>query len=100
MNLKSLVLAALLLGSSSSFAQLTVEDNVNDKTNGLNDGQTSLTYNFPLVTEFQLMQKGQKVLLKGSGDKAELGTLVPGEYFMMYEREDGKMILDRFEVTR
>jgi hypothetical protein len=100
LNLKSLALSTLLLGSASAFAQLTVEDNVNERTNGLNDGQTALTYNFPAETEYKLLQEGKNVLLQGSGVKADLGVLVPGEYWMQYEREDGKIILDKFEVKR
>lgn len=100
MKLKSLALSALLIGSTSAFAQLTVEDNVNERTNGLNDGQTALTYNFPAETGYKLLQEGKKVLMQGSGSKVDLGVLVPGEYWMQYEREDGKIILDKFVVKR
>lgn len=100
LNLKSLALMTLLMGSTSAFAQLTVEDNANARTNGLNDGVHELTYSFPQETNYKLMQKGKKVLLKGSGDKVNLGVLAPGEYWMLFEQEDGRMIMDRFEITR
>ncbi len=100
MKLKSLALTALLLGSTSAFAQLTVEDNANERTNGLNDGREELTYSFENVTDYKLMQTGKKILLEGTGDSVNLGVLAPGTYHMMYEREDGKMVLDRFEVAK
>ncbi|GAB5416046.1 MAG: hypothetical protein Crog4KO_13700 [Crocinitomicaceae bacterium] len=100
MNLKTLALMTLLLSSSSAFCQLTVEDDANSRTNGLNDGVNELTYNFPLETNYKLMQRGKIILLEGSGDKVNLGVLAPGEYFMLYEQEDGRAIMDRFEVTR
>ncbi len=100
MNLKTLLFSTLLLSSSSAFCQLTVEENANARTNDLNDGVHELTYNFPLQTNYTLMQRGKIVLLEGSGDKVNLGVLAPGEYFMLYEQEDGRAIMDRFEVTR
>lgn len=91
---------ALILGSTSAFGQLTVEDNSNARTNGLNDGQESLTYNFPVASTFTLMNDKKEVVLKGLGDSAELGVLAPGVYFMIYERKDGKAMIDRLEVPK
>lgn len=88
------------MGSTSAFAQLTVEDNANDRTLGLNDGEESLTYNFPGPCDFKLMVEGKRILQQGTAETAELGVLAPGTYWMMYEREDGKAILDRFEIQK
>lgn len=100
MNLKSLALLVLLMGSTSAFAQLTVQDNTNDRTGGLNDGEEVITYNFPKSTDYKLMDEGKKVIVQGNGDSVELGVMVPGTYWMLFEREDGKMILDRFEIAK
>jgi len=91
---------ALLMGSTSAFAQLNVQDDTNDRTRGLNDGEEVLTYSFPKTSSFKLMNANKKVILEGMGASAELGVLVPGVYWMMYEREDGKAMLDRFEVAK
>jgi len=91
---------AILMGSSSAFAQLTVQDNTNDRTNGLYDGQEVLTYNFPATSDFKLMDGNKKVLQEGTGNSVELGVLAPGIYFMIYERQDGKAMIDRFEVLK
>ncbi|XOV68667.1 MAG: hypothetical protein ACFHU9_05690 [Fluviicola sp.] len=98
--LKTLAMLAFLMGSSSAFAQLTVEDNANARTNGLNDGQEVLTYNFPVASSFKLMNDKKEIILKGLGDSAELGVLTPGTYFMIYERKDGKAMIDRFEILK
>lgn len=88
------------MGSTSAFAQLTVQDNSNARTNGLNDGQEALTYTFPVTSSFKLMNDKKEVVQKGLGKSAELGVLVPGTYFMIYERQDGKAMIDRFEVAK
>ena len=102
MKLILITLAAmvLIMGSTSALAQLTVEDNVNDRTNGLNDGQELLTYNFPITSTFKLMDENKEMVLKGLGGYVELGVLKPGVYFMIYERKDGKAMIDRFEVEK
>ena len=88
------------MGSTSAFAQLTVQDNANARTNGLNDGQEVFTYVFPTTSDFKLLDAENNIILKGSGDSAELGTLIPGTYCMIYERKDGKAMADRFEVKK
>ena len=88
------------MGSTTAFAQLTVQDNANAKTNGLNDGQEALTYNFPVTSTYKLMDENKEIILKGLGDSAELGVLAPGVYFMIYERKDGKAMIDRFEIEK
>lgn len=100
LNLKSLALIILLLGSTSAFAQLTVRDNSNNRTNGLNDGEESLTYRFPVSASYKLMDDNKEIILTGTGDSAELGVLRPGVYFMIYERVDGKAMIDRFEIKK
>ncbi len=100
LNLKSLALMALLMGSTSAFAQLNLQDNTNDRTRGLYDGEEVLSYSFPKSTDFKLIDERKKVILEGTGDSAELGVLIPGTYWMLFEREDGKMIMDRFEVAK
>ena len=42
----------------------------------------------------------KEIVLKGLGDSADLGVLTPGVYFMIYERKDGKAMIDRFEVKK
>ncbi|PWL27669.1 MAG: hypothetical protein DCO96_10205 [Fluviicola sp. XM-24bin1] len=100
LNLKYLAFMTLLLGSSSAFAQLTVQDNCNARTNGMNDGQEALTYTFPVTSSFKLMNDKKEIIQKGLGDSADLGVLAPGMYFMIYERTDGKAMIDRFEVKK
>ena len=100
LNLKSLALMALLMGSTSAFAQLNVQDNTNDRTRGLYDGEEVLSYSFLKSTDFKLIDERKKVILEGTGDSAELGVLIPGTHWMLFEREDGKMIMDRFEVAK
>ena len=100
MHLKALALMMLLMGSSSVFAQLTVEETSNQRTNGLYDGVEALTYNFDQVTEYKLMRTGEGVIMKGYSDSAVLGVLVPGSYAMMYTRKDGRVVLDQFVVEK
>lgn len=99
MKLKSLAFMALLMGSSSAFAQLTVEKDARAEEKVLQSRVYELTYNFPLETTFKLLHNGE-TLQEGRGEKTHLGILVPGVYFMAYEIEDGRWIMDRFEISR